>query len=144
MIVALDTNILVYAHREGTPHHQAARLLVARYAEGDAPWALTWSCVYEFLRVVTHRKVFHPPTAAAVAWEDIANVLQSPSLMLLTETERHRFILDDLLKQADVQGNLWHDAHIAALLLEHGIREILTTDADFRRFPGLTVTNPFR
>lgn len=144
MIVALDTNILVYAHREEAEHHQAAKRLVARYADGDAPWALAWPCLYEFLRVVTHPRVFHPPTRQTVAWQAVESLLDSPSLMLLTETQTHRHLLGDIVASASLAGNLFHDAHIAALLSEHGIHEILTTDEDFRRFAGLKVTHPFR
>ncbi|MBI4236940.1 MAG: PIN domain-containing protein [Deltaproteobacteria bacterium] len=144
MTVAFDTNILVYARREETAHHRQAKRLLARYAEGDAPWALPWPCVYEFLRVVTHPKVFHPPTPMSSALADIKHLLLAPSLMVLTETDRHFGVLDSLALAVNVQGNIVHDAHIAALLLEHGVDEILTADDDFRRFPRLKVTNPFR
>ena len=144
MIAAVDTNILIYAHREETEQHPVARKLISDYAEGNSPWALAWPCLYEFLRIVTHAKVFHPPTPISLAWEVVTSLLDSPSLLLLTETERHRHVLADLLSSVKPEGNVLHDAHIAALLLEHGVREILTADDDFRRFPGLKVTNPFR
>lgn len=144
MIVAVDTNILIYAHREETEQHLVARKLISDYAEGNSPWALAWPCLYEFLRVVTHVKVFHPPTPIPLAWEIVTSLLDSPSLLLLTETERHRHVLADLLSSVKPAGNILHDVHIAALLLEHGVSEILTADEDFRRFPGLKTTNPFR
>lgn len=140
----VDTNILVYADREETPDHQAAKELLRGLAIGSEPWALPWPCIYEFLRVVTHPRVFHPPTPIDEAWEAVELLLDSPSVLVLSEGERHRRILGDLLRAAPVTGNLVHDAHIAALLLEHGVNEILTADEDFRRFPGLKVTNPFR
>lgn len=140
----VDTNVLVYADREETPDHQVAKRLLGELATGSEPWALPWPCIYEFLRVVTHPRVFHPSTPVDEAWEAVELLLDSPSVLVLSEGERHRRIMDDLLRAVPVTGNLFHDAHIAALLLEHGVNEILTADEGFRRFPGLKVTNPFR
>lgn len=144
MIAAVDTNILIYAHRAECAEHRKARRLLSRLAEADIPWALAWPCVYEFLRVVTHPKVFHPVTSLAVAWQNIYALLQSPSLLTLTETERHAPILAGILADTAISGNILHDAHIVALMIEHGVREIYTADADFGRFSGIKATNPFK
>jgi predicted nucleic acid-binding protein len=77
------------------------------------------------------------------ALSDLQKLLASPSLVLLSETARHMEIADRLIKESGVSGNLVHDAHIAALCLEHGVKEIYTGDRDFLRFPGLDVINPF-
>jgi uncharacterized protein len=140
---ALDTNILIYAEVESSRHHLAARRLLKELAEGTLPWAIPWPCIYEFLRVVTHPRVFHPPVPLEIALEDLQNVLASPSLALLAETARHPLVLDKTLRQAGAVGNLIHDAHIVALCLEHGVSELLTGDRDFSRFQGLRITNPF-
>jgi predicted nucleic acid-binding protein len=87
--------------------------------------------------------VYHPPVPAAVARADIGAILASPSLLLLSETDRHTEVLEAILSESEVTGNLVHDAHIVALCREHGVSEILTADGDFRRFPGIKVTNPF-
>ncbi len=142
-MIALDTNILVYARRAEAPHHEAARALLATLAEGDAPWALPWPCVYEYLRVVTHPRVFDPPTDLETAVEDVASLLDSPSLHLLGEGVAHPAHMHRQLTEGGARGNLAHDAHIAALVVEHGVRELLTTDRDFSRFPGVTARNPF-
>jgi uncharacterized protein len=142
-VIALDTNVLVYARREELPQHARARALLTELAEGSVPWALPWPCVYEFLRVVTHPRVFDPPTDLDVALEDLASLLASPSLVLLGEGSGHPAHLRRTLAQGRATGNLVHDAHIAALVLEHGARELWTTDRDFARFPGLTVRDPF-
>ncbi|MBI4208074.1 MAG: PIN domain-containing protein, partial [Deltaproteobacteria bacterium] len=139
MITAIDTNILIYAHREEAPHHQKAKRILTQFAEGNDPWVLPWPCIYEFLRVVTHPKVFHPPTPTEIAWAAIENLLQSPMILLLSEAERHPHILSDLVKATSIKGNILHDAHIAALLIENGILQILTADEDFNRFSGLKV-----
>lgn len=140
---AVDTNILVYADREEAPHHLIALRLLRSLATGSEPWVLPWPCIYEFLRVVTHPRVFFPPTPIQEAWAGIEMLLESPSVVLISEGKRHRQVVKELLRTSSLSGNLLHDAHIAALLLEHGVAEILTADDDFRRFPGLKVTNPF-
>lgn len=140
---AVDTNVLVFAEITSSPHHRAAREVLGGLAEGARPWAIAWPCVYEFLRIVTHPRVYHPPVPLDVALTDMAAILASPSLVLLSETSRHAELLHDAIAAAGVTGNLVHDAHIAALCLEHGVSEIITGDRDFARFPGLRVMNPF-
>ena len=143
-MIALDTNILIHARREELPHHRQARRHLRRLAEGTEAWAIPWPCIYEFLRVITHAKVFHPPTSVEVALEDLASLLASPSLILLGEGPRHFSHLRRAVEAGEVRGNLVHDAHIAALAIEHGVTELWTLDRDFDRFPGLKARNPFR
>ena len=140
---AVDTNILVYSEIVTSTHHPTARLLLTELAEGSAPWAIPWPCVYEFLRVVTHPRVFSPPVPLDIALEDLEQIFASPTLVLLSETERHAEVMAAVVRESDVTGNLLHDAHIAALCVEHGVSELITGDRDFSRFP-LRVTNPFR
>lgn len=140
---AIDTNVLVYAEIASSTHHQKARRTLAALAEGMAPWAIPWPCLYEFLRVVTHPRVYHPPVPLSVALRDAGKVLDSPTLVMLHETPSHRDVMARVLTEAQVSGNLIHDAHIAALCLEHGVSEFLTGDRDFSRFPFLTVRNPY-
>jgi hypothetical protein len=142
-VIALDTNILVYARREEAPHHTAALDLLVGLSEGDEPWALPWPCVYEFLRVVTHPRVFDPPTDLDVALEDVVGLLASPAVVVLGEGSAHRGHLRSIGVAGRAVGNLIHDAHIAALCIEHGVRELLSADRDLTRFPGLRVRNPF-
>lgn len=140
---AVDTNVLVAAHVETLSEHEAAADLLRLLAEGDLPWAIPWPCVYEFLRVTTHPRVFRPPLALEDALRWIGGVLDSPTLLLLSETSRHAEVMERVVSGARATGNLVHDAHIAALCLENGVREILTGDRDFTRFEGLSVTDPF-
>ena len=140
---ALDTNVLVHAEIVTSPFHAIARRVLLACAEGQAPWAIPWPCVYEFLRVVTHPRVYHPPMATADALADLGAILASPSLVLLGETSRHAEIMAEIVGGSGATGNLMHDAHIAALCVEHGVSELVTGDRDFARFPQVPVRNPF-
>jgi toxin-antitoxin system PIN domain toxin len=140
---AVDTNVLVYAEIRSSPWHEVARRLLTEVAEGPVPWAIPWPCMYEFLRVVTHPRVYHPPVPLALALQDLRRLMASPTLVLLHETPNHIRIMLEVLSQTGVSGNLIHDAHIAALCLEHGVGEIITGDRDFKNFPFLTIINPF-
>ena len=141
-MIALDTNLLIYAYRKELPDHAHAYRLLSRLANGDEPWALPWPCVYEFLRVVTHHRVFDPPTDLDKALTDIESLLASPSLVVLGEGLAHPRHLRFMVHGGRATGNLVHDAHIAALAHEHGVRELWTADHDFARFPGIRTRNP--
>jgi len=140
---ALDTNILVFSEIRSSPQHGRALEVLRECSEGAAAWAIPWPCVYEFLRLVTHPRVYHPPVPREVALNDLRAVLASPSLVLLSETARHGEVMDAVVRESGASGNLMHDAHIAALCVEHGVSELVTGDRDFRRFSGLTVVDPF-
>jgi toxin-antitoxin system PIN domain toxin len=142
-VIAVDTNFLVYARRVEAIHHTQAKRLLEELSEGLRPWAIPWPCVYEFLRVVTHPRVFKPPTPLATALEDIDRLFDAPAITLLGEGPGHRAHLRNMVTAGRATGNVAHDAHIAALLREHGVREFWTTDKDFHRFPGVAVRNPF-
>ncbi len=142
-MIALDTNILVYARRQETTHHIAARDLIRSLADGDEPWGLPWTCVYEFLRVVTHPRIFDPPTTLDAALDDLVSLLESSSIRMLGEGPTHVMHMVRMAEAGNARGNLIHDAHIAALALENGVTELWTVDRDFARFTGLRVRNPF-
>jgi hypothetical protein len=91
---------------------------------------------------VTHPRVISPPVPLELALHDLAQVLASPTLVLLAETDRHSEVMQRVVRDSGVTGNLLHDAHIAALCIEHGVSELVTGDRDFARF-RLPVTNPF-
>ena len=141
-MIAVDTNLLVYAHRGETPFHEAASRALADLIETGAQWAIPWPCVHEFLAVVTNARIFKPPTPVNTALEATRRWLDSPTLITLAETERHWNQLVTIVAAGRVAGPMVHDARIAALCLEHGVTELWTADRDFSRFPQLKVRNP--
>ncbi len=140
---AIDTNVLIYAEITTAKYHSTALQVLTELSESVVPWAIPWPCVYEFLRVVTHPRVYHPPVPLTVALKDLRQLFQAPTLLLLNETSRHTEIMSKVLEVSGVTGNLIHDAHIAALCIEHGVTEFISGDRDFTRFSSLKVSNPF-
>jgi uncharacterized protein len=141
-MIAVDTNILVYAHREDSPFHSAAFERIAELAEGPANWAVPWPCVHEFLAIVTHPRIYAPPTPLERALDQVEAWLESPTVVLLSETAAHWANLRELLTSARIAGARVHDARVAALCRQHGVREMWSADRDFGRFAGIAVTNP--
>ncbi|MEW6320325.1 MAG: TA system VapC family ribonuclease toxin [Acidobacteriota bacterium] len=141
-MIAVDTNILVYAHRADAAFHQDAYARLSELAEGPRTWAIPWPCVHEFLAVVTHPRIYRPPTPLSVALDQVDAWLESPGLTLLGEPTDHWTRLRPLLAKGRVAGAVVHDARIVALCLAHGVSELWSADRDFGRFPGLAVRNP--
>ncbi len=141
-MIAVDTNILVYAHREDSEWHGAAAERVRTLAEGRAAWAIPWPSLHEFLAIVTHARIFVPPTPLARAIDQVDAWLESPSLALLAESEGYWPTLRSLLARGRVAGALVHDARVAALCRQHRVRELWSVDRDFGRFADITVVNP--
>jgi hypothetical protein len=137
-VIAVDTNILVFADRSELPKHRAALAALRKLAEGQDAWALPIFCLGEFVRVVSHPRLFDPPTPAGDAVAAVAALLESPSVRLLSPGRRYWGIFADLVRDGGVSGNLVFDAQIAAVCLEHGARTLLTDDRDFTRFRRLT------
>ncbi len=141
-MIAVDTNLLVYAHREDSPWHTASFEAVTGLAEGRALWAIPWPCLHEFLAIVTHPRIYRPPTLLAVAIDQVAAWLESPTLVRLAENESYWEVLRNCLAAGKIAGPQVHEARIAALCLAHGVRELWTHDRDFGRFSALAVRNP--
>ncbi len=143
-MIAVDSNLLVYAHREDSPWHAASLECLTGLAEGRAPWAIPWPCIHEFLAIVTHPRIYSPPTPLEPAIEQVDAWLESPSLVLLGEDEGHWARLRSLLLAGKIAGPTVHDARVAAICLRHGVSELWTIDRDFSRLPGLKVRNPLK
>jgi uncharacterized protein len=141
-VIAVDTNILVYAHRGDSPWHDRAEARLRGLAEGRAAWAVPWPCIHEFLAIVTHPRIYDPPSPTIAALDQVESWLESPSLHLLGEGPSHWSALRSLVESARAAGPKVHDARIAALCLAHGVEVLWSADRDFGRFPVLATRNP--
>lgn len=141
-MTAIDTNILVYLHRSDSPFHGAARKAFDDMLATGLPWAITWPNLQEFLAIVTHPKIYKPPTPLGVAMDVVESWLELPAMRLLGETGSHWPVLKRLLLAGQAAGPLIHEGRIAALCLEHGVSELWSLDRDFSRFPAIRVVNP--
>ena len=113
---AVDTNILVYAHRREAPEHEVARKLLEGLATGPTPWAIPWPCVYEFFSVVTNPRIWKAAASTPQqAVEQLEAWFESPSLSLLSETEDFPRVLLAMLRGPRVRGPVVHDARVAAV-----------------------------
>ena len=135
--------MLVYAADADSPFHAACRDWLERQRGRADAWYTTWAILYEFLRVTTHPRVMRQPWSAPAAWDFVKALLASPGLGLLTATERHADVAERVIAELpQLAGNLFHDAHTAILMREHGLRRVATRDTDFHRFPFLEVIDP--
>ena len=136
-----DINVLIYAHREDAPEHDRYAAWLRRLAGGVEPFALSSFTLGGFVRIVTHPRIFDPPTPLDVALSFCERLLDRPGAAVLQPSRRHWSILADLLRRTEIRGAGVSDAFLAALALEHGC-ELATTDGDFARFPGLRWHHP--
>ena len=136
-MIAVDTNVLVHAHREESPKHRAAHARVVALAESPARWGIPVFCIGEFARVITHPRLFDPPYTAEEACEALARLLASPSVVVLCPGSGYPALLAEAIRESDAIGNLVFDAQIAAVCRECGISRLVTEDRDFDRFENL-------
>ena len=141
-MIAVDTNLLVYSVRADSPLHTPAIARVRELAEGNAPWAIPWPCIHEFLAIVTHPRIYRPPTPVRDALQQVDYWMECPSLRLLGEGRGYWEHLKTLIVAGGLAGPQIHDARVAAICRASGVREIWSADRDFSRMPGLLVHNP--
>lgn len=141
-MIAIDTNVLVYAHRRDSAWHRAATACLTTVAEGRATWSIPWPSIHEFLAIVTHPRIYRPASTMAQACDQIDAWFASPSLVLLHESAEHWSALKPMLIGSKSEGGRVHDARIAALCVAHGVTELWSVDRDFSRFPALRTRNP--
>lgn len=141
-MIAVDTNLLVYAHRKDSAWSQAAQHCIRELAEGRATWAIPWPCIHEFLAIATHPRIFDPPSTVGQAMDQVDAWMASPTLELIGETAGHWGVLGEQLRRGQVAGPMVHDARVAAQCVANGVTTFLTADRDFSRFPELNTHNP--
>ncbi|MBL7685513.1 MAG: PIN domain-containing protein [Deltaproteobacteria bacterium] len=139
----IDTNILLYAADHDSPFHESCFDLLEESRRSLSVWYLTWGICYEFLRVVTHPKVFKKPLTITKAWSFMEALIESPSLSFLLPTSRHAEVVKEVFKALpNLSGNILHDTETAILMKEHGVKIIYTKDIDFKRFPFIKKIDP--
>jgi len=141
-VIAIDANILVYAHRADSPWNEAATACLDSLVQRGTSWGIPWPCVYEFYTIVTHPRIYAPPSSPAQAVDQLEAWLEAPELTLLAEETAYWPILKDQLVRGKVAGSQVHDARIAAICISHGVTELWTADRDFSRFGTLSTRNP--
>jgi toxin-antitoxin system PIN domain toxin len=136
-----DINVLIYAHREDAPDHDKYAAWLTSLADGAAPFALSSITLGGFLRIVTNPRIFRPATPMELALAFCRQLLARRTAALLQPGARHWAIMASLIERSNVRGAMVSDAYLAALAIEHGC-QLITTDSDFARFPGLRWRHP--
>ena len=139
-MIALDTNLLIYAHRPEAAEHDAAVAAVEQVVLNAGAWGLPWPVAHEFVRVVTGAR--ERPTPLPQALEAVDRLLGTRGCVPLAEGRTHWSRVSDLATRGKTPGSRFYDARIAAICLDHGVRELWSADRDFGRFPQLRVVNP--
>lgn len=141
-MIALDTNILIAIHRRDSDGHAAAHRAWQAAGGDTVAWGIPWPCVHEFFGVATHPRVFNPPSSVDEALAALERWRARPTVRFLAEDDSYWTTLSALVRAGRIAGPRIHDARIAALCLDHGVRELWTADRDFSRFPRLRTRNP--
>ena len=143
-MLAVDTNVLVYAHRREVAEHAVAFERLRELASGPDAWAIPWPCLFEFFSVATNSRIWKTKASSPdQAWAQIAAWVGSPTLRLLGETDGFLSVFERLVRRPRVRGPIVHDARVAALCLAHGVEALLSRDRDFSLFPDLAIRDPF-
>ena len=140
-MIAVESNVLIYAHKEGARDHAAAARAVDGLLFDASPWAIPLPCLHEFYGIVTHPRIYSPPSTPAQAFDQIDAWMEGGAV-LIGEASDHLHRLRDLVLAGHVVDGMVHNAKVAAICLSHGISELWTADRDFTRFPALKTRNP--
>ena len=140
-LVLPDVNVLVYAHRQDAPGHGEYLRWLESTINGDRAYGVSGIVLRGFIRVVTHPRVFDPPSTIEQALAFVRDVRDRPNCVNISPGPRHWAIFEKMCVAANARGNLVPDAYLAALAIESG-SEWITTDRDYSRFPGLVWRHP--
>lgn len=140
-MIAVESNVLVYAHRGDSAFHEVVRPQIGALASDEGTWAIPWPCIHEFYSTVTHPRRYRPPSTPEQALDQIGAWIEGGAV-LIGEAGDHLDRLRRLISEGRVVGGMVRDAKIAAICLSHGVGELWTADRDFSRFPALKTRNP--
>lgn len=143
-MIAIDTNLLVYAHRQDSDFHHEALDVLRDLAESGTRWAIPWPCFHEFLAITTHPRIFNPPSPLSLALDAMDVWRRSPGCETIGEDPGYYAVFKKLAVKGKCSGPIIHDARVAAICMHHGVRELWTADRDFSRFTDLRTRNPLQ
>jgi toxin-antitoxin system PIN domain toxin len=141
-MIAVDTNILVYAHRRDSEYHDQAAQALRQLIESGRAWLMPWPCVREFINIVTHPRIYRPPSSLDEAFGQIEIWFDCPNNRCLGEDDSYWDTFKQVTRQGKMVGPMIHDAHVAALCIMSGVTELWSADRDFNRVKGLKIINP--
>jgi hypothetical protein len=141
-MIAVDVSLLAYGVNRYAPEHRRAAGVLEDLVNGEAPWALPWPVIHEFMRLVTHSHLVARPLRSGDAWTFVEELFQSPAVRLLGPTDQHVRVLGEVLRFVADEPDLPAGIETAAVLREHGVRELLSSDRGMRRFRFLDVRDP--
>jgi toxin-antitoxin system PIN domain toxin len=143
MSYSVDANVLLYASDQTNSRHAEAIQFLLKRASDPELFCISWSTLMAYIRISTHPSIFSHPLSPEEALENVESLLHQPRVRVLTEDDGFLVMYRQVTSRFPVRGNLVPDAHLAALLLQHGVRKIYTADSDFKKFEFLEVKNPF-
>ena len=143
MSYSLDVNLLLYASDRSSDRHEAANRFVESCAAGPELLFLAWPTLIAYLRIATHPRIFAAPVSPDEAMANVSALLALPHVRAVSELEGFVDAYKQVTGELIVRGNLVTDAHLAAILFQHGIRTLYSNDRDFRKFTSLDVRDPF-
>jgi uncharacterized protein len=142
-VILVDANLLLYAEDQLSTQHSVARAWWDTQLSGSSPVCLCWTVINAFIRIASNARVFENPLSVAQGVKRVQSWLDQPCVRLIEPTNRHWLVFQQMLNDGQALGNLVTDAHLAALAVQHGC-ELMSTDADFARFPRVKWTNPLK
>ena len=143
MSYSIDVNVLLYASDQASPFNAKAVRTLKDVASQKELLCLTWGTIMGYLRISTHSCIFTTPLTPEEAMHNIEALLRLPNVRVLTEQEDFWSLYRETASMVTARGNLVPDIFLASLLRQHGIKTLYTNDADFKKFPFLSIINPF-
>ena len=143
MSYSLDVNVLLYASDRSSDRHVQARRFVEACAAGPEILCLAWPTLMSYLRIATHSRIFSTPLSPDEALGNVSALLGLPHVRAVSELEGFLDAYKHVTGETSVRGNLVPDAHVAAILFQHGVRTLYSNDRDFRKFSSIELRDPF-
>ena len=143
MSYSIDVNVLLYASDRSSVRHERARRFVEGCAASPEVICLTWPTLMSYLRIATHPRIFAAPLTPDEALGNVAALVGLPHARVVSELDGFLDAYRRVAGDMPVRGNLVPDAHVAAILFQHGVRTIYTNDRDFLKFEALEARDPF-